>query len=85
MRRRQFIVGFGSAAAWPRAVAAQQAERVRRIGLLLSGDENDPEQKHRLAAFAQGLADLGWTDGRNVRVDLRWGAGGAEINRTLAL
>jgi putative ABC transport system substrate-binding protein len=84
MRRREFIAGLGSLAAWPLAAQAQQGERMRRIGVLLSGDENDPEQKHRLSAFAQALADLGWTDGRNVRVDLRWGAGGAEINRALA-
>ena len=83
MRRREFIAGLGSLAAWPRAVDAQQAERVRRIGVLLSGDENDPEQKHRLSAFAQALADLGWTDGRNVRMDLLWGSG--DINRIRAL
>jgi putative ABC transport system substrate-binding protein len=51
--------------------AKQQGDRVRRIGMLRSGDENDPEQKRRLTAFTQALADLGWTDGRNVRMDLR--------------
>jgi putative tryptophan/tyrosine transport system substrate-binding protein len=85
MRRREFIAGLGSAAAWPLTARAQQGERMRRIGVLMSGDENDPEQKRRLAAFTQALADLGWTDGRNVRVDLRLGAGGADINRIGAL
>jgi putative ABC transport system substrate-binding protein len=64
---------------------AQQPVQMRRIGVLMSGDENDPVQKRRLTAFAQALADLGWTDGRNVRTDLRWGAGAADINRIRAL
>jgi putative ABC transport system substrate-binding protein len=71
MRRREFIAGIGSAAAWPLASHAQQPERMRRIGVLLGGDENDPGAKPRLSAFTQALADLGWTDGRNVRVDFR--------------
>jgi putative tryptophan/tyrosine transport system substrate-binding protein len=73
MRRREFIAGLGSAAAWPIAVRAQQPDRVRRIGVLLLGDENDPVRKSWLSAFTQALADSGWTDGRNVRMDLRWG------------
>src|SRR6516225_549337 len=72
MRRREFIAGLGSAAAWPIAARAQQGDRVRRIGVLMPGDENDPRTKPALSAFAQALADLGWTDGRNVRMDLRW-------------
>jgi putative tryptophan/tyrosine transport system substrate-binding protein len=72
MERREFIAGLGSAAAWPRAALAQQAERVRRIGVLMFGDENDPAVKARISAFTQALADLGWTDGRNVRIELRW-------------
>jgi putative tryptophan/tyrosine transport system substrate-binding protein len=83
MRRREFIAGLGSAATWPLAARAQQAERVRRIGVLLPGDENDPNVKPRLSVFTQALADLGWTDGRNVRIDLRWGGG--DINRIQAL
>jgi putative ABC transport system substrate-binding protein len=83
MRRRQFIAGLGSAAAWPLAGRAQQGDRVRRLGVLLAGDENDPVWKTRLSAFTQALADLGWTDGRNVRVDLREGSG--DINRIRAL
>ena len=83
MRRRQFIAGLGSAAAWPMVARAQQGDRVRRIGVLMPGHENDPEQKRRLSAFTQALADLGWTDGRNARMDLRWG--GVDIIRIQAL
>jgi putative tryptophan/tyrosine transport system substrate-binding protein len=83
MRRREFIAGLGGAAAWPVVARAQQRERMRRIGVLTSLDENDPEMKRRYSAFIQGLADLGWTDGRNVRVDLRWASG--DINRMGAL
>jgi putative ABC transport system substrate-binding protein len=84
MRRRDFITLVGGAAAgWPIAARAQQGDRVRRIGVLLTGDENAPERKRRLSAFTQALAGLGWTDGRNVRVDLR--GGGSDSNRTRAL
>jgi putative ABC transport system substrate-binding protein len=79
MRRREFITLLGGAAAWPLAASAQQRERMRRIGVLMTNDENDPEQKRRLSAFTQALADLGWTDGRNVRMDLR--NAGDDINR----
>jgi putative ABC transport system substrate-binding protein len=72
MRRREFIAGFGSAAVWPVVVRAQQGDHVRRIGVLMFGDENDYEQKRRLSAFTQALAALGWTDGRDVRTDVRW-------------
>jgi len=83
MRRREFIAGLGTAAAWPLGALAQQPERIRRIGVLIPIDENDPAAKSRLYAFTQALADLGWTDGRNVRMDLRWGSG--DINRIRAL
>jgi putative tryptophan/tyrosine transport system substrate-binding protein len=83
VRRREFIAGLGSAAAWPVVVRAQQGDRVRRIGVLAPYDENDPERKARLSALTQGLADLGWTDGRNVRLDVRWTGG--DINRIRAL
>jgi putative tryptophan/tyrosine transport system substrate-binding protein len=73
MRRREFIAGLGSAAAWPLVARAQQAERVRRIGMLLPYDEIDPEMKPRYSALTQALAELGWTDGRNVRMDVRLG------------
>jgi putative ABC transport system substrate-binding protein len=83
IKRREFITLLGGAAAWPVAARAQQGDRVRRIGVLLSGDENDPVYKARLSAFTQALADLGWTDGRNMRMDLRWF--GDDSNRIRAL
>ena len=83
IRRREFIAGLGGAVAWPLAARAQQGDRVRRIGVLVSGDENDPEYKRRLSAFTQALARLGWTDGPKVRMELRWGGG--DINRIRAL
>jgi putative ABC transport system substrate-binding protein len=83
IRRREFIAVLGGAVAWPLAALAQQGERVRRIGVLVQGDENDPLWKPRLSAFTQALAGLGWTDGRNVRIDLHWGGG--DINRIRAL
>src|SRR6516165_4491253 len=84
MRRRDFIAGLGGAAAWPLALRAQQGERVRRVGVLMGLDENDPEVKLRQSAFTQALADLGWTDGRNIRMDLRWAGGDANRMRALA-
>jgi putative ABC transport system substrate-binding protein len=83
MKRREFIAGLGGAAAWPFAARAQQRERVRRIGVLVPGDENDPVRKSLVSAFTQALAGLGWTDGRNMRMDLRWY--GDDINRIRAL
>src|SRR5262249_32729554 len=68
---------------WPLAARGQQGDRVRRIGMLMSGDENDPVWKPNVSALTQALAGLGWTDGRNVRIDLRWG--GDDINRIRAL
>ena len=66
LRRRDFIAGLGGAAAWPLAAGAQQGNRVRRIGVLMAFDENDPLAKSDVAAFTQALAGLGWTDGRNM-------------------
>jgi hypothetical protein len=83
LRRREFISLIGGAAAWPLAASAQQGDRVRRIGVLLPYDENDPEGKRRYSAFTQALADLGWSAGRNVRSDLRWA--GTDNNRIRAL
>ena len=83
IRRREFITALGGAAVWPLAARAQQGDRVRRIGMLQAGDENDPEEKRRYSAFTQALAGLGWTEGRNLRMDLRWG--GDDINRLRAL
>ena len=79
MLRRSFLTLLGSAAAWPLAAGAQQGNRVRRIGVLVGLDENDPTAKLRVSAFTQTLADLGWKDGRNARIELWWGGG--EINR----
>jgi putative tryptophan/tyrosine transport system substrate-binding protein len=84
MRRRQFIAGLGSAAVWPVTARAQQGDRVRRIGVLMPYDENDPPAKAFVSAFIQALADLGWTDGRNVRTDLRWTGGDTNRFQTLA-
>jgi putative ABC transport system substrate-binding protein len=85
MRRREFIAGIGGAvASWPLAARAQQGDRVRRIGVLTLGDENDPLAKPRVSAFTRALADLGWTDGRNVRMELRWYGDDANRSRALA-
>jgi putative ABC transport system substrate-binding protein len=81
MRRSDFITLFGGAAAWPLASRAQQRDRVRRIGVLYSGDE--PPSNSVFYAFREALAALGWTDGRNLRMDLRWAGG--DINRIRAL
>ena len=84
IRRRGFITLLGGAAAWPLAARAQQGDRVRRIGVLMAYDENDVLAKTLFSAFIQALAGLGWTDGRNVRLDLRWGGDDADRIRTLA-
>ena len=85
MRRREFISLIGSVAAtWPLVTRAQQPERMRRIGVLMSLAADDPEAQARLAAFAQGLRELGWADDRNVRIDMRWAAGDADHFRRYA-
>jgi putative ABC transport system substrate-binding protein len=87
MRRRDFIIKViaGSAVAWPLAARAQQpGERMRRIGMLMGIAADDLAGQARLAAFLQGLQQLGWIEGRNVRIDIRWGAGNAERNRGFA-
>jgi putative tryptophan/tyrosine transport system substrate-binding protein len=85
IRRREFIVTLGGvAAAWPLATRAQQADRVRRIGALMTQAADDPEGQSRLLALAQGLQESGWTIGRNVRIDTRWGEGDAERYRRYA-
>src|SRR5215831_2441978 len=72
--RRELLAALGGAAAWPLAARAQQGERVRRIGVLMNLVADDPEASARVTALAQGLQQLGWTVGRNVRMDYRWGA-----------
>src|SRR5262249_24598235 len=81
VKRRDFITLLGGAAAWPLAASAQQPERVRHIGVLMSVAADGPDGQPRVAAFLKGLQELGWTDGRNVRIDLRWGGGDAERSR----
>jgi putative tryptophan/tyrosine transport system substrate-binding protein len=83
MKRREFIAGLGGAAMWPVMARAQQGDRVRRIGVLTAGDENDLRAKRNISAFTQALANLGWTD-RNVGMDIRWGSGDASRMRALA-
>jgi putative ABC transport system substrate-binding protein len=83
LQRREFITLLGgAAAAWPVAARAQQGDHIRRIGVLVPWDESDPVYKTYLSAFTQALANLGWTDGRNVRMDLRWT--GIDTNRIRA-
>ncbi len=82
MNRREFITLVGGATAWPLAARAQPGERMRRIGVLMGGAESDPVNQARLAAFLDGLQQLGWTDGRNVRIDIRWPAASADRTRT---
>ena len=83
MKRRDFITLLGGTAAWPLGASAQQGDRVRRIGVLMPLDENDPAAKTMVSAFTQALGNFGWTVGRNVRMDLRWAGG--DINRFRAL
>jgi putative ABC transport system substrate-binding protein len=83
IRRRSFITLLGGAAAWPLAARAQQGNRVRRIGVLVPHEESDPAIRPLVSALTQALADLGWADGRNVRLDLRWY--GSDANRIRAL
>jgi putative ABC transport system substrate-binding protein len=78
LRRREFIFTLGGAAAWPMVGRAQQSERMRRVGVLTSLAVDDPEWQADLTAFARRLQQLGWIDGRNVRIDIRWGAGDAD-------
>src|SRR5262249_16598800 len=83
-RRRDLITLLGAAATWPLAVRAQQPSQARRIGMVRGFASDDPGGQARLTAFAQGLQQLGWTDGRNVRIEGRWGAGDAERYRRYA-
>jgi putative tryptophan/tyrosine transport system substrate-binding protein len=84
MRRREFIALVGSAAAWPLVTSAQQGEPMRRVAMLLPYREGDAEGQAVVAAFQQGLQDLGWTAGRNIRFDVRWAAGDPDKARTFA-
>src|SRR4030088_2701574 len=85
MRRRDFIAVVGGAAAWPIAVRGQQAERMRRIGVLMAATADDRENQTRIGAFQQGLAAVCWTEGRNVRIDTRWATTNADDIRKHAV
>src|SRR5215813_4791894 len=84
MERREFITLLGGAAAWPLAARAQQGERMRRIGILVSYAANDPQAQARNAAFLQGLQQLGWTVGHNVEIEYRWSGGNIDDTRKYA-
>jgi putative ABC transport system substrate-binding protein len=84
IRRREFITLLSGAAVLPLAARAQQGDRIRRIGVLMPHDENDPLAKTRVSAFTEALAGLGWIDGRRVRMDLRWGGNDTDRIRALA-
>jgi putative ABC transport system substrate-binding protein len=84
MRRREFIAGLSLAAAWPLAARAQQPGGVRRIGVLMNGVATDSEFQSHVAVFIQGLRQLGWIEGQNLRVDLHWNAGNAGLAQTYA-
>jgi putative ABC transport system substrate-binding protein len=84
MRRREFIAGLGSAAAWPVVARGQQDERTRRIGVLMNAVADDPQGKARIVAFQQTLQQLGWSEGHNLRIDIRWGGNNVERERRYA-
>ena len=84
MKRREFITLLGGAAAWPLAARAQQPERMRRIAVILNQPADDLDAQARLTAFLDGLQQLSWTDGRNVRIDIRWAAGDPDRMRKWA-
>src|SRR5262245_48659563 len=84
MRRRAFITLLGGAAAWPLAARAQQSSRLRRVGVLMTFAADDPDGQANFAALAQGLQEFGWTVGRNLRLDYRWGANDLDRFRTYA-
>jgi putative tryptophan/tyrosine transport system substrate-binding protein len=84
MKRREFIALLGGAAAWPLTARAQQSERVRRIGVLMNTAPDSPDGQARFAAFLQGLQQFGWIPGRNVRLEVRWAAGDADLVRRYA-
>jgi putative ABC transport system substrate-binding protein len=84
VKRREFITLLSGAAAWPLATRAQQPERVRRIGVLMNGAATETIPQSYVAAFVQELRQLGWTEGRNLRIDIRWSAGDAVLARNYA-
>jgi putative tryptophan/tyrosine transport system substrate-binding protein len=84
VKRREFITLLGGAAAWPLAARAQLASGMRRVGVLMGYAESDPEAKVFFAGFMQTLAELGWIEGRNLRMEVRWAPGSVDRMRTFA-
>ena len=84
MRRRAFIEGMAILTAWPLGARAQQPEQMRRVGVLMNAVADDPQGQAFVAAFRQTLQQLGWSDGRNVRMDIRWGANDVDLTRRYA-
>src|SRR5579859_3911050 len=84
MKRRKLISLFGGALAWPLTAGAQQGERMRRIGVLINRAADDPEGQARLAAFKQALQQLGWNEGHNAQIDIRWGEDNIDVSRKYA-
>ena len=84
LRRREFIAGLGGAAAWPHAARAQQGERVRRVGVLMNAAATEVEYQDYLAAFRSEMRRLGWSEGQNLRLDIRWNGGDAVLSHTYA-
>jgi putative tryptophan/tyrosine transport system substrate-binding protein len=84
MRRREFITLLGGAVAWPLTARAQQPAQIRRVGVFLNVSENDPETQRLFTAFRERLAQLGWADGRSLRIDTRWPADDPDRLRTYA-
>lgn len=85
MQRREFVSLIGSVVAtWPLAALAQQGEQMRRIGVLMNRSESDPEGQARVATFRQAFEQLGWKEGRNIRIDVRWGEDKPDLERKCA-
>jgi putative ABC transport system substrate-binding protein len=85
MRRREFITQLGGLAlAWPLAARAEQADRTRRVGVLMGYAETDPEAKAMLAEFTRAVSEFGWSEGRNLRMDVRWASGNTDLTSTFA-
>jgi putative ABC transport system substrate-binding protein len=84
MRRREFIAGLGSTVAWPTVARAQQPDRRQQVGVLMAFDETDPQGKARFSGFTQRMGELGWIEGRNLRMDVRWAAGDVDRMRLFA-
>jgi len=84
MRRREFLTLLGGVATWPLAARAQQSESMRRVGVLMSVAADDPEGKARFAAFERGMQELGWVNGRNLRIEIRWSGGKVDDARKYA-